>query len=265
MISNDVQTALALTLLGAFGTTLGGLLMLVYPRMTYFQLGVMQGVAAGLMLCISMMDLLPEAVGSLGMSQGHIAFYLGSVFFAVIAYFVPEPDLDSMMGSESDDKNHNERDSRREVLFSGLVTALGIALHNFPEGVSVFLATMKSPMTGLNLATAIALHNIPEGIAVALPVYFATKSRWYGFKYAALSGLAEPIAVCVMAVLMLVFDFNFSQRALDFTVAGVGGIMAYISFHELIPLSITHSGKTVATVATFIGMAIMSVNLVALH
>jgi zinc transporter ZupT len=41
---------------------------------------------------------------------------------------------------------------------------------------------------GLSIAVAIALHNIPEGVAVALPVYFATKSRWTGFKYAALSG-----------------------------------------------------------------------------
>ena len=64
----------------------------------------------------------------------------------------------------------------------------GIALHNFPEGVAVFLASMKSQAVGLSLAIAIALHNVPEGVAVALPVYFATKSRWLGFKYAFLSG-----------------------------------------------------------------------------
>lgn len=112
------------------------------------------------------MDLLPESVESLGMAQGHVAFYLGCVFFAAVAYFVPEPDLDSMLVSGSDGKDRNERGSRREVLFSGLITALGIALHNFPEGVSVFLATMKSPTTGLNLAIAIALHNVPEGFVL---------------------------------------------------------------------------------------------------
>ena len=54
----------------------------------------------------------------------------------------------------------------------------------------MFLASMKSQAVGLSLAVAIALHNVPEGVAVALPVYFATKSRWLGFKYAFLSGVA---------------------------------------------------------------------------
>ena len=55
---------------------------------------------------------------------------------------------------------------RREILLSGLITAVGIALHNFPEGISVFLASMKSTSTGLDLAVAIALHNIPEGASL---------------------------------------------------------------------------------------------------
>ncbi len=70
----------------------------------------------------------------------------------------------------------------------------GIALHNFPEGVAVFLASMKSQAVGLSLAVAIALHNVPEGVAVALPVYFATKSRWLGFKYAFLSGAGGSLS-----------------------------------------------------------------------
>ncbi|RRT68566.1 hypothetical protein B296_00015144, partial [Ensete ventricosum] len=51
----------------------------------------------------------------------------------------------------------------------------GISLHNFPEGMAVFLGSMKGLRVGVNLALAIALHNIPEGVAVALPVYFATR------------------------------------------------------------------------------------------
>ena len=54
---------------------------------------------------------------------------------------------------------------------------------------------MKSQAVGLSLAVAIALHNVPEGVAVALPVYFATKSRWLGFKYAFLSGVL-PSKLC---------------------------------------------------------------------
>ena len=94
---------------------------------------------------------------------------------------------------------------------SGGAFCAGIALHNFPEGVAVFLASMKSQAVGLSLAVAIALHNVPEGVAVALPVYFATKSRWLGFKYAFLSGVLKrclrtkcclPKSYCTCAVTM---------------------------------------------------------------
>ncbi|XLT43070.1 hypothetical protein HN873_035674 [Arachis hypogaea] len=63
----------------------------------------------------------------------------------------------------------------RQVLFSGIITAIGISLHNFPEGMGVFFGSVKGLQVGLNLALAIALHNIPKGIAIALPVYFATE------------------------------------------------------------------------------------------
>ena len=61
---------------------------------------------------------------------------------------------------------------------SGVITALGIALHNAPEGASVLIAGSKAPEVGLRLALAIGLHNIPEGVAVAAPIYVATGSRW---------------------------------------------------------------------------------------
>lgn len=144
------------------------------------------------------------------------------------------------------------------MLCSGLITALGITLHNFPEGVSVYLASMKSQVTGASLAVAIALHNIPEGVAVALPVFFATKSRWEGFKYAAASGIAEPIGVVTMA---LFFPVALSKDTVECMLAGVGGIMAFLTFHELMPLAFEHAGKRATVLAVFLGMAIMSLNL----
>ena len=146
---------------------------------------------------------------------------------------------------------------RREVLLSGLVTALGIALHNFPEGVAVYLASLKSHAVGASLAAAIALHNIPEGVAVALPVYFATGSRMQGLKYAVLSGLAEPLGVLVLAC----FTVDMNKGAVECMLAAVGGIMAFLAMHELLPLAIEHAGRKPAVLALFAGMAVMSANL----
>jgi ZIP family zinc transporter len=114
---------------------------------------------------------------------------------------------------------HAKREARRKVLMSGLITALGIALHNFPEGVAVFLASLKSPSIGVSLAVAIALHNIPEGVAVALPVYFATGSRTRGFLYAFVSGLAEPAAVVVLGIMLRAFYLD--KTVIDCLLAAV--------------------------------------------
>lgn len=110
---------------------------------------------------------------------------------------------------------------------SGVVTALGIALHNYPEGCAVYLASLKSEAVGLSLAVAIALHNIPEGCAVALPVYFATRSRWRGFQAACLSGLTEPLAVVVQGMLLHV---RLSHDMVEVMLGAVAGIMVLIAF-----------------------------------
>ena len=61
------------------------------------------------------------------------------------------------------------------------MTALAIAIHNLPEGLATFMATLDDPTVGASLAVAIAIHNIPEGVCIAMPVYHATGSRMKGY------------------------------------------------------------------------------------
>ena len=150
------------------------------------------------------------------------------------------------------------RQRRRQVLMSGIVTAVGIGLHNFPEGIAVFLGSIKGLRVGVSLACAIALHNIPEGVAVALPVYFATESKWKAFRLAGFSGLAEPLGVIIVALL---FPRSLSHEVLEGMLAGVGGIMAFLTLHEMIPLALEYAGHRQAIASVFIGMALMSVSL----
>ncbi len=76
---------------------------------------------------------------------------------------------------------------------TGLFTALAIGIHNFPEDLATFAATLSSVKLGVIVALAIAIHNISEGIAVAMPIFYATGSRKKAFSYSLYSGLAEPI------------------------------------------------------------------------
>jgi ZIP family zinc transporter len=137
----------------------------------------------------------------------NLQFFAGVLFFGFIVKFIPEPAFSPQADpseKKADDGGSGKdmmRKHRRQVLFSGIITAVGISLHNFPEGMAVFLGSVKGLHVGLNLAVAIALHNIPEGVAVALPIYFATKSKWQAFYMAAGSGLAEPVGVIAVAYL----------------------------------------------------------------
>ncbi|EOY32599.1 ZIP metal ion transporter family isoform 3, partial [Theobroma cacao] len=224
-MDSQVMVALALSLVGGFSTSLGALFVILNQAPNLKMLGLLQGFAAGLMLSISFLDLAHNAMNSIGFLKGNLWFFAGVIFFAVVANFIPEPIL-----SQSSEKNSDEggkdmmKKHRRQVLFSGIITAIGISLHNFPEGMAVFLGSMKGLRVGFNLALAIALHNIPEGVAVALPVYFATQSKWQAFKLATLSGFAEPLGVVIVAYL---FPSNLSPEILEGLLGSVGGVMAF--------------------------------------
>ncbi|GAQ82623.1 Zinc transporter and related ZIP domain-containing proteins [Klebsormidium nitens] len=303
--ADQIWVALSLTMVGGLATAVGGLLVVLQPTPDVRRLGVMQGLAAGLMLCLSFFDLLPGAIHKIGFKLANLWFFAGVLFFWAVVQFIPEPSLDQLAGADEEEEEAPrsrgvqdgadmqgaavadggdaglrrrrgpdapaaERPSlspppdkkpafgRHRVLYSGIITAIGISLHNFPEGIAVFLGSLKGLRVGLTLAVAIALHNIPEGVAVALPIYYGTGSRAKAFWLAAFSGLAEPLAVVAVAVL---FPSQLSEETIEGLLAAVGGIMAFLVLHEMLPLAFAYAGHKPAVVAVFVGMAAMSLSL----
>ncbi|KAJ1426004.1 Zinc/iron permease [Ochromonadaceae sp. CCMP2298] len=143
----------------------------------------------------------------------------------------------------------------------GLMTALAIAIHNFPEGLATFVATLSDPAVGAALAVAIAIHNVPEGLCVSVPIYFATNDRHKAFAWGFLSGLSEIVGAGLgWLILQDVFDDNV--YAILFGV--VAGMMINISLYQLIPTAMRYdpSDRMVSN-AIVVGMAIMAISLVA--
>ncbi len=87
----------------------------------------------------------------------------------------------------------------------GLLAALAITAHNFPEGLATFFATLENPAVGAPLAIAIAVHNIPEGVSIAIPVYYATGSKSKAVLAAFGSALAEPVGALLGYVALAPF------------------------------------------------------------
>ncbi|KAF4757034.1 Zinc transporter, partial [Perkinsus olseni] len=116
------------------------------------------------------------------------------------------------------------------LLSTALFTAGAVALHNFPEGIVTFLATLEDPAVGVSLAIAIAVHNIPEGIAIATPVLKATGSKKKALLWTFIAALAEPLGG-ILAWLILGDIINDITIAVMFAL--IAGVMAYIAIIKL--------------------------------
>ncbi|RLN56541.1 hypothetical protein BBJ29_002181, partial [Phytophthora kernoviae] len=138
----------------------------------------------------------------------------------------------------------------------GVLSALAIGIHNFPEGIATYVGAIQNSSVGFSLAVGIGLHNIPEGIAVAAPIYFATGSRWRGIMWCAISACAEPIGG-VIAWLAIGDGMDPVSEGILFGI--VCGIMVCICVKELIPTAYKFAkGKThYVSVGMFAGMFIM--------
>ena len=141
---------------------------------------------------------------------------------------------------------------------TGLLTAAGIAIHNFPEGMGVLFTSMHDLTVGIPLAVAIALHNIPEGIAVSIPIYYATKSRKKAFLYSFFSGVTEPLGAIFGYLIIRPF---LTESVLMGTLSAVAGIMVFISFDELLPVSFSRGEEHIAILGLFVGMGMMAFSL----
>jgi ZIP family zinc transporter len=140
-----------------------------------------------------------------------------------------------------------------------MLIALGIAIHNFPEGLAVFSSAVTGDRTfGFLVAIAIALHNIPEGISVSVPISEATGNRRRAFVYSFLSGLTEPVGAIIGYAIL----FPFLTPTLVYTLlAFSAGIMVYISLDEILPTAHLYGKQHFVILGVLAGMLVMAISI----
>ncbi|WP_461680571.1 zinc transporter ZupT [Solidesulfovibrio sp.] len=272
MSTPAVLYAFGLTLFAGLATGVGSALAFFARQTNTKFLSVVLGFSAGVMLYVSFVEIFAEArhslVASLGEAQGTwacvAAFFGGIAFIALIDRLVPEYENPHEMHSiEEIDAGaatlpHNEAHDFAKLRRTGIFAAVAIAIHNFPEGLATFTAALADPQLGLAIAVAIAIHNIPEGIAVSIPLYYATGNRKKAFLYSFLSGLSEPVGALVGYLLLLPF---FTPSTFGLLMAGVAGIMVFISLDQLLPAAEEYGEHHHSIFGLVCGMAVMAVSL----
>lgn len=262
-LSNEVIIAFLLTLVAGLSTGVGGFIGILNGGSNKKFLALSLGFSAGVMIYVSMVELLPDAIeqlstkhgGRLGMLYAVVAFFVGMAVIGIIDRFVPE-------GANPHEPICNEKMCTVPFMQSskkaGLMTAFAIAIHNFPEGMASFVSALQEPELGIPIIFAIAMHNIPEGIAVAVPIYYATASKKRAFFYSLLSGIAEPLGAVVGYLLLA----PIISEELNFILfAFVAGIMVYISLDELLPSSREYGNEHTSIYGLTAGMFVMALSL----
>jgi ZIP family zinc transporter len=247
---NGFWFAILLTTLAGLSTSLGALISLLIRAPGGLFMSLALGFSAGVMVLVSFVELLPQGVNGIGFLWAHAAFFGGMLAAYGIDVLVPHS-----FGAEEQEGLHPHD---KKLLRTGLFVALGLGIHNFPEGMATFVSTLANPKLGLALAVAIAIHNVPEGIAVAAPVYAATKSHAKAFVWSSLSGLAEPIGALLAAAVLLPF---LNATVLAIVLAVVAGIMVYIALDELLPASREYGREHLSILGVLAGMVIMAASL----
>ena len=274
---NGIISALLMTLIAGSATGIGGALVLFRKKISSNSLAGALGLSAGVMIFISLAELYPEAQAEIiatgSMAHGKawvlIAFFIGMGIITLIDFLIPEyenPHEASglSLGAHTPAVDMLEQTGNEKALHRlGIMSALAIAIHNFPEGIATFIGALNNPEMGAGITFAISIHNIPEGIAVAIPIYYATKSKGKALLYATLSGFSEVIGALLCLALTAIFGVELSGNGAIFPLilAAVAGIMTYISLDELLPTAEKYGKHHIAIAGVVGGMAIMAVSL----
>jgi ZIP family zinc transporter len=217
----------------------------------------MLGFAAGVMIAASFWSLLEPAIEMAGEAGGPawipavVGFLLGGGVLWGIDRLLPHLHL----GFPTEEAEGLKTGWQRSVLL-----VLAITIHNIPEGLAVGVAfgavhagLPSASLTGaVALAIGIGLQNFPEGASVALPLRGEGLSRVRSFWYGQLSGMVEPIAGVLGALLVV-----FVQPILPYALAFAAGAMIFVVVEELIPESQLAKNSDVATVGAMLGFAVM--------
>ena len=263
-MNSNVLFAFLLTLLAGLSTGIGSAIAFLSHSTNRKFLSVSLGFSAGVMIYVSLVEILAKAQESLTAELGTrlgswitvVSFFGGMLVIAIIDKLIPSGENPHEVKLMEQLEQPQPQTSR--LMRMGVFTALAIAIHNFPEGLATFVSALQEPGLAIPIVVAIAIHNIPEGIAVSVPIYQATGSRIKAFRYSFLSGLAEPLGALVG---WLILRPVMSDTAFGVLFAGVAGIMVFISFDELLPAAREYGEHHLSLYGLIGGMAVMAVSL----
>lgn len=229
------QQALAGTAFTYFMTALGAGLVFFFKEIKKEVLNLMLGFASGVMIAASFWSLLDPAITK-AEENGDIAWLVVSIGFGLggVFLYMADKTLPHMHFGPQHEAEGLPTHLKRTILL-----VFSITLHNIPEGLAVGVAfgaaaTADNPtaaiLAAVSVALGIGIQNFPEGAAVSIPLRQEGLSRKKAFVYGQASGIVEPIAGVIGALIVTKVEL-----LLPYALAFAAGAMIYVVVEELIP------------------------------
>lgn len=237
-----------LTTLAGLATLIGSLPIFIKIKNKDHLIAASCSFASGVMISISILDLIPESIRYLSKYFNSFIVISLSFIFLILGIII------SMLLD-----NYIDKVSNSSSLFKvGILSMFAIILHNIPEGIVTYIVSNKNIILGFSICIAIALHNIPEGISIAIPIYYSTKSKKKALIYTLIASLSEPFG----AILTQLFLINYiNDFILGLLFSFIAGIMIQISSSKLLPTSNEYN-KKYSKIFFIIGFITMLISLI---
>ena len=255
---NPILLAFIGTMITFLATVIGSAFVFFFRNgISPFYQRICLGFAAGVMIAASVWSLLIPAIemaeeqGKIGWIPAAGGFILGGLFLYILDKMLPH--LHLMSGLTEGPSTQLKKST---LLF------LAVTLHNIPEGLAVGLSFALAAREGsslslsaaLVLAIGIGLQNLTEGAAISLPLRKQGVSSQKAFAFGALSGIVEPIAGVLGAILV-----GSIISIMPWFLAFAAGAMIYVVVEELIPEAQLGEHSDSGTLGVMIGFLIMMI------
>ena len=168
---------------------LGGILGIIIKNKSNKFLSFILSFASGLMMAIICFDLIPEAL-----EFSSLGYIIIGIMFGIVAMIF----CDILVQKKF--RIIKVKNTNNNLLKTGIIVSIGLAIHNFPEGLAIGSGFEASMRLGLSLALAICLHDIPEGISMAVPMKNGGMKKSKVLFYVLLSGITTGVGALVGAI-----------------------------------------------------------------
>lgn len=233
-----LKTTLIGLLFGTLGTTIGGIIGINLKNSSKL-LSIILEFAAGLMTGIVCFDLIPEALKLSDLSNLLFGLLIGISVMLMCESIVNKQFI------------KKEKKGLNSLAKTGTIIGIGLAIHNFPEGLAIGSGFFASNSLGLSLAIAIALHDIPEGVAIAAPMKSGGENGLKALIITIISGLTTGLGAFIGAILG-----GISKEAISLCLALAAGAMLYIISGEIIPESKQLYKGRITSLGNILGFAV---------